>query len=54
MAIIQLELVHDSAFENTFQVTKLVKLNIKQSLVKPLSIISEQTAILHMRIHTCG
>ena len=37
------------AVEYTFQVTKLVELNIKRSLAKPESTISEQTALPRIR-----
>ena len=40
--------VHDPAVEYTFQITKL---NIKRSLAKPVSTISEQTVLPGMR--TC-
>jgi len=52
MAIINL--VHDPAVEYTFQVTKLVEWNIKWLLAKPVSTISEQTVLPHMRMRSRG
>jgi len=46
--------VQDLAIHYTFQVTKLVELNIKRLLAKPVTIISEQTALPRMRICPCG